>query len=74
MRYERDKMTHILGIGYGCCHDWRGDTPQDNSKRTFYTCLRCGESFCHHYDREPDIHSAMENAPQVSEHCRELQL
>lgn len=53
--------SHIRGDGYGSSHDWRGDTPQDNSKRTFYTCS-CGAAFCHYYDAEPDIFAAIEQS------------
>lgn len=55
-------MSHIRGTGYGASHDWRGDTPQDNSKRTFYVCQDCGANFVHCYDDQPDIFAAMRAA------------
>jgi hypothetical protein len=63
------ETSHIRGEGFGSSHDWRGDTPQDNSKRTFYKCAGCGATFCHHYDAEPNIFAAMRLAGVVDQ-CR----
>lgn len=58
-------MSAINGDGYGSSHDWRGVTPQDNSKRTIYDCAACGSSFTHFYDETPDIFRAIERAGVV---------
>lgn len=55
-------VSDIQGEGFGSSHEWRGDTPQDNSKRTFYVCASCGASFCHQYNRQPEIFAAIEEA------------
>lgn len=52
--------SDIRGEGFGSSHEWRGETPQDNSKRTFYRCASCGASFCHYYDETPNVFAAMQ--------------
>ena len=59
-------MSHILGEGYGSCHNWeRGHTAQVGSgwgtKQTAYRCINCKAVFNHFYDNVPDIFEAMEN-------------
>lgn len=53
-------MSAIYGQGYGSNHDWIDNTPQDNSKRTFYSCKSCRARFTHMYDEIPDIFLAIE--------------
>lgn len=62
-------MSDITGNGWGASHDWKGHTPQDNSKRTIYECAACEERFVHHYDETPNIFTAMHNRG-VSDKCK----
>lgn len=51
------------GDGYfGDAHPWHGETPQDNSKRTFWRCGACSAGFVHLYDEQPSIFAAMASA------------
>jgi hypothetical protein len=52
-------MSQIIGNGWGSSHNWVGETPQDNSKRTFYECKDCKRFWCHYYDEQPNIFTAM---------------
>lgn len=58
---EGRPLTDIIGNGYGSNHNWKlTETPQDNSKRSFYECNDCGRFWCHYYDKQPDIYIAMQ--------------
>lgn len=60
-------MSDIVGDGFGAAHDWRANTPQDNSKRTFYVCAVCGAQFVHHYDATPNVFAAIAQAGVANE-------
>ena len=66
-------MSDINGNGYGSSHDWErlwsNTTNSRQKKATHYKCRKCGATFSHFYDIEPNIFKAMELAG-VSKDCK----